>query len=130
MSDAGRTARADRWIRLAGRLIASIAALLWLFVIIAQVVIGLQKGQDVFTLEGSLLGILILVNAVGTVLAWWKPVIGANAILAGGLALSVFALISAGRNHAVAVLVSGAPFLLAGILILTASRTLTKDTGS
>jgi hypothetical protein len=39
-----------------------------------------------------------------------------------GAALCVFAYLTAGHNQGFAVLVSGAPFLLAGILLLVSSK--------
>ncbi len=46
---------------------------------------------------------------------------GASLVVAGSL-FSLFAIITAGRNHWLAALVSGGPFVLSGILFLVADR--------
>ncbi len=112
-----------RIFRLVALIFATIAAAVWLFVMVMQVVVGLQKGQDVLTLESGLLALLVLVNVAGAVIGWWKTAAGARMLLLGGLALSIFSIAAAGRNRALAVAVSGLPFLLSGGLLWFAGRT-------
>jgi hypothetical protein len=109
-------------LRLAALIFATTAAGVWLFAMIMQVVVGLQKGQDVLTLEGGLLAALVLLNGVGTVLGWWRKAAGTRILVIGGLALSIFSIIAAGRNRALAVTISGLPFLLSGILLWFSTR--------
>jgi hypothetical protein len=87
-----------------------------------QVVVGLQKGQDVLTLESGMLALLVLLNVIGTVIGWWRPVRGMKILIAGGLALSIFSMAAAGRNRALAVVISGLPFLLSGFLLWIITR--------
>jgi hypothetical protein len=104
-------------LRLIALIFASVAAGVWIFAMVMQVVVGLQKGQDVLTLEGGLLAVLVIINVMGTVLGWWRKSAGTKILLSGGFALSVFSIIAAGRNRALAVAISGLPFLLSGILL-------------
>ena len=114
-------------LRLAALIFATIAAGVWLFAMIMQVVVGLQKGQDVLTLEGGLLAALVLVNIAGTVLGWGRKAAGIRILIIGGLALSVFSIIAAGRNRALSVAISGLPFLLSGILLWFSTHSTSND---
>jgi hypothetical protein len=107
----------NRILRIFAKTFAALAAAFWLFAIIADFIVALQKEQDPFLLEGLLLTLLVLINSVGALLAWWRAKTAAIVLILGGVALSIFAVLSAGHNHLLAVLVSGAPFLLAGLLI-------------
>ena len=109
-------------LRVAALTFATIAAGVWLFVMTMQVVVGLQKGQDVLTLEAGLLAALVLLNLAGAVLGWWRKAAGTKILLIGGLALSVFSIIAAGRNRALVIAISGLPFLLSGILLWFSTR--------
>lgn len=111
-----------RTLRLGTLLFATVAAALWLFVMTIQVVTGLQKNQDVFGQEGSLLALLVLVNVTGTAVGWWRTAAGSKILLLGGIALSLFSYAAAGRNRALAAAVSGLPFLLSGALLWVAAR--------
>jgi len=49
--------------------------------------------------------------------SWKNLSVGGVLTTGSGLALSIFASFSSGHNHLTAALISGFPFLLAGILI-------------
>lgn len=122
MTDNASQERLSKALRWAGRILASIAAGVWLFVMIMQVVVGLQKGQDVLTTEGALLASLVLFNLSGTVLSWRRNAAGSKILLAGGFALSLFTILAAGRNRSFAVAISGLPFFISGILLWLSTR--------
>jgi len=61
---------------------------------------------------------LIAVVVIGVIIAWFREGIGGFITLIGAVALSIFAYISAGHNKIFAMLTSGIPFLIAGILFL------------
>jgi predicted phage tail protein len=68
------------------------------------------------------MGVLIVVNATATAIAWWRAPLGAILLLFGGLAFAGFALWSAGSHHAFAMATSGGPFLVAGVAVLVSQR--------
>jgi hypothetical protein len=107
-----------RWILRGARGLGTLAAAWWLFVGAAEAI----AGREPWTLEGALLAILVVANGAGAALAWWREWIGGTVLIVAGAALCLFAYLTAGRNKGVAVLVSGAPFLLAGALILASRR--------
>jgi hypothetical protein len=111
--------RATKWIRWLARGIGSVAAAWWLFIGIMEVVWPhTPEASPEASLEGALLAGLMGVAILGTLVAWWREGIGGSILVAGGVALCIFAYVSAGHNKGFAVLVSGAPFLVAGALFL------------
>jgi len=69
-------------------------------------------------LEGTILGFLVAIVVIGVIIAWFREGIGGTITVIGAIALSIFSYISAGHNKILAVLTSGIPFLIAGILSL------------
>jgi hypothetical protein len=98
--------------------LGTLAGAWWLLTGVAHLI----AGREPFTWEGALLGALIVANVTGVLLAWWRARLGGTVLVLAGAALCVFAYVSAGHNKGFAVLVSGAPFLLAGVLILSSRR--------
>ena len=103
-----------KWLRWLARGIGTLAAGFWLIVILITAFVG----DEEFTFQSWILIILIIASAWSVVAAWGWELIGGACVLACGLAHAVFALISSGHNHALAVAVSGVPFLLSGSLFL------------
>jgi hypothetical protein len=104
-----------QWIALG---LGTLAGVWWLVSMVGQLV----AGKEPPTIEGVLLGALTVACLAGVGLAWWRAGLGGAVLAVAGAALCVFAYLSAGRNKWVAVLVSGAPFLLAGVLLLVGRR--------
>lgn len=109
---------AARWMRWLGRGIGSFAGAWWLFIAIAEVIVD----RTSWSLEGAVLGGLVGVTALGVLVAWWRERIGGTIVVVGAAALCVFAYVTAGYNKGLAVLISGGPFLVAGILFLESWR--------
>ena len=109
-----------------GRVLGTIASLFWLIVLALHGMIGPAAAGTSPDLEGRWLSILIIVGSVAVGISWKWTGWGGPLVLASGLALALFAVISAGQNQVIAVLVSGFPFLLAGTL-MTLSTRLTGD---
>lgn len=107
--------RGQATIKWMARLIGLTASLMWLTMIGADLVV---EGILPLEPEGIILGVLILAAVSGVATAFINDDVGGSITLVSGIALSVFALVTAGRNHWLAVLVSGAPFMVAGALFL------------
>ncbi|MBU2236345.1 hypothetical protein KKA01_04815 [Patescibacteria group bacterium] len=73
-------------------------------------------------MESFILTCLVIFAAVGVVIAWKNAKNGGMLTLVAGIALSVFALFSAGHNHAFAMLISGGPYIIAGALFLASCK--------
>ena len=111
------------WIRILARTWGTLAASYWGLLILAYAI----GGEDEYAVEGAqiegiLLAILIVCAVVSTIYAWRNEHQGGLALLVVGFMLSVFALITAGRNHLFAMMVSGVPFMVSGALFLLADR--------
>jgi len=105
-------------IRWAARGLGTLAGAVWLLAIIGSAVV---EPPDARATEGVVLAILVVMAVGGVVLAWFRGRLGGLVLLGAGLALAVFACLTAGRNHVVAVAVSGLPFVLAGVMFLVSS---------
>jgi len=102
------------WLRRSARILGVVLIGWWLFVIVASAF----SEREPLTGESYAL-IAFVITAVPLIVAsWqWEKVGGALLILLG-LAFSVFGYFSAGHNQWIAILVSGVPFLLVGLLFL------------
>jgi hypothetical protein len=70
---------------------------------------------------GATLTGLVVAAALGVGIAWRRERLGGSVLLVSGLALAVFAYLTAGHNKLFAVLISAGPFLLSAILFLASS---------
>ena len=111
--------REGRILRFISRAIATGATLFWLFVLSASVFVEEAGGTSI---EGWFLLGLIMAAAAGSVVMYLRQGTGSVVVLIAGVALAVFAVVTAGRNQLLAVLVSGFPFIVAGLLGLIADR--------
>ena len=118
LSNRNSTVRAAQWLRRIARLIGSLAAVFWVFSLTASFIGEVISDSFTWSSEGAILGGLMIVSVIGVLVAWRRERTGGVILVLCGLALSVFAYISAGQNKAFAVLVSGVPFLVPGVLFL------------
>lgn len=116
-----------RWLRWIARIWGSSVAFYWVFALVASTIVKLANHTLQRSAEGAILSLLVAVCALGVIIAWRREYTGGLIVLSGGFALGVFACFSAGHNQWFAVLVSGFPFFLAGILFLVSSK-LARDT--
>lgn len=105
------------WMRRAGQIIGGIVSLYWIVALGGHLFVADEHfvGEH-FPGEGILVVVLVSVNILGVILAWRNSMSGTALLILGGVLLSVFACVSAGRNEWLAVLVSGVPFLVSAVL--------------
>jgi hypothetical protein len=72
------------------------------------------------------MAILVLGTTIGILVAWKIERIGGLITLLFGIAHSIFALFASGHNHVLAMLISGGPFIVVGILFLATSARSTR----
>ncbi len=75
-------------------------------------------GSAFLTLEPMIMAGLIVFSVTGIIVAWWKERVGGVILLASAVAHSTFAYIVAGHNKEFAVMISGGPFLVVGVLVM------------
>ena len=107
--------RKVKWMRWAARIIGIIVAGFWVLSLIAS---SIAEFGTPIILEGIILGVLVAINTAGVIIAWRREKVGGIIIVASAVMLSIFAYISAGHNKIFAVLFSGFPFLISGIIFL------------
>jgi hypothetical protein len=101
--------------RIIGLIIVSLVAALYLFIIVGSLFEGEPLSTDFESLGMAILSILTIVSAV---LAWVKIRLGVWFVLTAGILFTIFALLTAGQNHLLAVMAAGGPLLISALLIL------------
>jgi hypothetical protein len=104
-----------RWI---ARALGAFLACFWLFILI----ISLVQGEVFLDRESIIMMSLIAISIAGVAIAWWNDLLGGWLLLIVGTVYSVFAYLAAGHNKGLAMLVSGAPVLITGILFLASAQ--------
>jgi hypothetical protein len=111
-----RTARIIIWI---ARILGSVAGAFWALSLIASTILEIGTPVTIgVMIEGFILGGLVAVILAGVIIAWWNEKTGGIIITAAAAALCIFSYIDAGHNKIFAMLISGFPFLISGILFL------------
>lgn len=121
--------RASNWIHWIARALGTLFSVFWIVILFLPLILGEGAGEthsQEEIREGIALNSIVVVTAVGVAIAWWREGIGGIVTTICGVVLSVFAYISADRNEAMAMLVSGIPFLVIGLLFI-ASWQLSKQ---
>lgn len=114
-----QTTRNDRilkGLRWTARIFGTTIVFFWMIVALAY---GIQ-GSTEQGMEDTLMAILVIGTTIGVLLAWKFERVGGFITLLFGIAHSIFALLAAGHNHAFAMLISGGPYIVTGILFLLA----------
>ena len=107
-------AQATKWMRRIARGIGSFVTIFWLFMGIGY---GISEPGPRM-LEDWIMAGLVTASTLGFLIAWWREGIGGAIVVICGVAHSTFAYIEAGHNKALAMLISGGPYLLIGVLFL------------
>ena len=106
-------------VKLAGRIIASAAAFFLLIFLVGGAVEELfAEDAEGLNVEGITLGLLGLVAVAGCIIAFRRERLGGIILILAALGFGVHIAFAAGRNHFLAWLIVGFPYLLAGVLFL------------
>jgi hypothetical protein len=100
--------------RIIGFIIISVIAGGLLFITAGGIFEGAPISTDIETLG---MAILSLVTIASVITAWVKVRLGVWLVLGAGILFSIFALVTAGRNHLLAVMSVGGPLIIGGLLI-------------
>jgi hypothetical protein len=104
------------WMRWLARGIGSTVAGLWLLIGVLHAI----GDSEPWTWESTAITLLVVASALGVLIGWWKEESGGIALVTVATIFSAFAWVTAGHNKGLALLISGGPFLVAGILFLMA----------
>lgn len=101
--------------RIIGLIIISVIAAGLLFILVGSIFEGEPISFDFESFGMIFLGLLTVISVL---LAWIKTKIGVWFVLGAGVFFTIFALITAGSNHLLAVMSVGGPLIIGGLLIL------------
>ena len=116
-----RLAKRMRW---AARAIGLVAAVFFIGMLIGSAV---SEGVGPMTIESTTLVLLGAVALAGCITSWWRDRTAGILLVLTAVGFGIHIGICAGRNHFLAWLIIGLPYLVAGILILSSWR-LSKKT--
>lgn len=112
----------------AARIIGLVMAGFFLVVLIGETVGEiLDEGREAIETAGILLGILQGLALLGTIVSWWRERLASILLAAASIGLGIHIAEYAGRNHFLAWLAVGLPYLVASILFLISSRLSRQD---
>jgi len=115
MSNADQSGtRGAKWMHWIARVIGSLVGALYLFIGVASAF----DDRTPWSWESTVLTVLVATAVLGIAVAWWRKGIGGAIVTADAIVFGVFAYITARFNKASAMLVSGGPLLVAGVLFL------------
>jgi len=110
--------KSARAFRLAGRIIGLIVAAFILIFLIGETANEISDGGwKTITIGGIMLGILMLIALAGCILSWWKERVAMALLVLASVGLGIHIGFSAGRNHFLAWLMVGLPFLITAALL-------------
>jgi len=118
-----RNQRLVRRMTLAARIIGLVAA-----IFLTIMVIGSAAGEIIddepipFDATGVTLGIITVVAVAGCVISWWRERLAGTLLVVVAVGLAIHIGIYAGRNHVLAWIMLGLPYLIAGVLLLGSWR--------
>jgi len=112
-----------KWMRWSARAICLILTIFGAIMLIGEAVSEfLSQDSIAITPEGGLLIIIGLVALTGCVLSWWRDLPAGILLVLTSAGLGAHIGAFAGRNHILVWLMLGLPYLVAGILLLSARR--------
>ena len=116
VTDKTRAAKRTKWLRWIGRGLGFVVVAWWLLVAVGTAV----TGKEPWTYESTIITVLLVALMASFAIAWWREGLGGALLTAFAVAFSIFGYFSAGYNRGLAMLISGGPFLISGVLLLVA----------
>ena len=119
-----RLAKRMRW---AGRVIGLLAAAVCLMMLIGEAIVGvLAEGREAINqadmVAGILIGVLGVIGLAGCIVSWWRERLAAILLVLTAVGFGIHIGICAGRNHFLAWLMVGFPYLVAAVLLFYSWR--------
>ncbi len=115
MSDPrGTSNRAALWLRWIARVLGALVVAFCALVGIGNA----TGGDDPWTWMSTVLVVLIAAAVLSIALSWWQEGLGGLLVVACGVALGIFAAITAAHSPGLAMLMAGGPLVVVGALFL------------
>jgi len=118
----GKQYRLAKRMRWAARIIGLIAAGFILFMMIGETVAEFTTGAWETTsqtdiIQGSLIGVLGAIGLAGCIVSWWRERLAGILLVLTAAGFGIHIGLCAGRNHFLAWLMMGLPYLIASVLL-------------
>ena len=110
-------------MRWSGRVIGLIAALFLVAMLIGAAV---TEGVEPIGTAGITLGLLGVMALASCIISWWREGLAGILLVLTAAGLGAHIGVFAGRNHFLAWLMVGLPYLVAGLLLFASHRLSTK----
>jgi len=108
-------------MRWTARIIGLLAAVVCLFMLIGESVAEVLTGawettRQTNIIQGSLIGVLGAIGLAGCIVSWWRERLASILLVLTAIGFGIHIGICAGRNHFLAWLMIGFPYLIASVL--------------
>jgi hypothetical protein len=108
-----------RWL---ARGIGTLAAAVWLLIMLDILACDLLVGFVCLSWETVLLVVIAVFSMLSVIIAWWREGIGGCVMLVWGLTFTIIAYVTSRLQHVYSMLITGVPFIIAGFLFLVSWR--------
>jgi len=115
----GQKYRIDRLLRWTGQAISAIGAVFFVGMLIGS---AASEGIGPMTIETGTLVLLGVAALAGFIVSWWQDMAAGMLLVSTSIGLGVHIGCFAGHNHVLAWSIIGLPYLVAGVLVLSARR--------
>ncbi len=120
----GHHSNLTNFLRWAGRVIASIAAIWFVAMLIGS---AITEGAAPITIESGTLVFLGVIAVAGGILSWWKDAISGILLFLTSVGLGIHISCYAGHSHVFTWALIGLPYLVACILMVSSWRVSKKS---
>jgi hypothetical protein len=103
------------------RVISTLAAVFWFLILLDIIACDVLVGFVCMNWEIALLIGVVVFSILSVIIAWRRERIGGIIVFLWGLAFSVIAIATSTNQRLFSVLVSGVPFIIAGLLFVASS---------
>ena len=122
-------AKRMRWTaRIIGLFAAGFTLAMLIGETVAEVLTGTwETTSQADIIQGSLIGVLGVIGLAGCIVSWWRERLASILLVLTAIGFGIHIGLCAGRNHFLAWLMIGFPYLVASVLFFTSWR-LSKKT--
>lgn len=110
---------AQQTARWTARAISTLAAAFWLLILLDILACDVLVGFICLNWEMALLAGMVVASVISVIIAWRREGVGGLVMILWGLIFCAIAYITSRPQQVFSMLVSGVPFLIAGLLFLT-----------
>jgi hypothetical protein len=123
----GKQYRLAKRMRWAARVIGLLAATVCLAIVVINAAVeGLPEGGEAINqaelVQGIMIGVLGVVGLTGSIVSWWRERLAGVLLVLTAVGFGIHVGLCAGRNHFMAWLMIGFPYLVAAVLLFSSWR--------